>query len=144
MQAVSRASGNGRSFRYVCATYWNRGATICNNGLMADMPVVDAAVRAFFQTEVLRPSIVARALDRVVDIPQRDEHGHAARAARLDAQVARLDRELANLAETDVKATCNASGLLKSSAGGNPTNAAISSNLCNVTVPAASASTRAD
>ena len=28
MQAVSRASSAGRNFRYVCATYWNSGASV--------------------------------------------------------------------------------------------------------------------
>jgi hypothetical protein len=46
MQAVSRVSGHhGRQFRYVCGMYWNRGASICSNGLMARMELADAAVR---------------------------------------------------------------------------------------------------
>jgi len=63
MQAVSRASSAGRNFRYVCSTYWNRGASICANGRMLAMSAADDAVRELLRTEVLRTSVVRRALD---------------------------------------------------------------------------------
>ena len=64
MQAVSRASSAGRNFRYVCGTYWNRGASICSNGRMVDMSLADEAVQQLLATEVLRPAVVDRASRR--------------------------------------------------------------------------------
>lgn len=47
MQAVSRlAKGGGRTFRYCCATYWNRGASVCANGRLTEMQLADHAVHA--------------------------------------------------------------------------------------------------
>src|SRR4029450_894306 len=99
MQAVSRASSGGRIFRSVCATYWNRGSTVCDNGMMADMPVADVAVSDILQAEVLKPRIVERALDLAVETLQHAT-GDESRVSGLERQLARLDRELANLAET--------------------------------------------
>jgi hypothetical protein len=67
MQTVSRASGPGRRFRYICSTYWNRGASVCSNGRMAAMETADAAIRELLATEVLRSTVIERALDLAVD-----------------------------------------------------------------------------
>ncbi len=75
MQAVSRASSAGRNFRYVCATYWNRGASVCANGRMVEMLVADSAVRDLLANEVLRQSIIERALDRALAVIQRTRTG---------------------------------------------------------------------
>jgi site-specific DNA recombinase len=99
MQVVSRASSAGRIYRLVCATYWNRGAAVCRNGLMADMIVTDAAVREKLAAEVLQPRIVSRAVDLVVATIQH-EQGDASPVSRLERQLKGLDVELANLAET--------------------------------------------
>jgi hypothetical protein len=98
MQAVSRPGTDGRRFRYMCGTYWNRGASVCSNGMMAEMPTTDQAIRDLLRGEVLRPRVVEGG-----DRP--DDHdvatGDAGRVdGRLTTQLATLDRELANLAET--------------------------------------------
>jgi len=90
MQAVSCASSDGRIVRYVCGTYWNRGATVCANGLMVDMTIAHQAVCEVLKTEVLRPRIIERALDLAVTAIRRDQQtrrppatlGSRARAAR--------------------------------------------------------------
>jgi site-specific DNA recombinase len=50
IQAVSRASTAGRIFRYICGTYWNRGASACDIGRMADMAVADHECRRSSET----------------------------------------------------------------------------------------------
>jgi len=67
---------------------------------MADMPVADGAVRDLLKAEVLQPQLIARILERAVALWQQNETGHTARTARLESQIAILDAELANLADT--------------------------------------------
>jgi site-specific DNA recombinase len=102
MQAVSRASTTGRLFRYVCASYWNRGASVCANGRMANMETADGAVRELLASEVLQPAVIERALDRAVAMLRTDQQatGRATRRAELTRRLAALDAELANLADT--------------------------------------------
>jgi hypothetical protein len=100
MQAVSRSSTLARTFRYVCATYWNRGSTVCGNGLMAEMPGTDHAVRDFLRTEVLRPHIVGRALELAVQTLMERDSRPGSRVESIQAELSRIERELANLAET--------------------------------------------
>ena len=102
MQAVSRASSAGRNFRYVCATYWNRGASICPNGRMIDMSVADGAVQQLLATEVLRPAVVDRALTRALDLLRTDVDGPGRRET-LERDLAGVEVELRNLAETAAK-----------------------------------------
>jgi hypothetical protein len=100
MQAVSRpAAGGGRRFHYACGAYWNRGATVCSNGLLVALPAADQAVRDLVRGEVLRPGVVERALAGAVTTLQQETQD-GSHVARLTAQLAGLDRELANLAET--------------------------------------------
>ena len=102
MQAVSRASTGGRNFRYVCATYWNRGASICPNGRMVNMPVADGAVQQLLATEVLRPAVVDHALMRALELLRADADGSGRRQA-LTRDLAAVEVELRNLAETAAK-----------------------------------------
>jgi hypothetical protein len=67
--------------------------------MMADMAIADDAIGELLRTEVLQPRIVGRALDLAVAMISR-ERGDGSRVARLQHQLAGLDRELANLAET--------------------------------------------
>ncbi len=102
IQAVSRKSTTGRLFRYICSAYWNRGASVCRNGRMANMETADAAIRELLATEVLRPAVLEKALDRAVAILRTDERARerAGRRAELRRRLAMLDAELVNLAET--------------------------------------------
>ena len=101
MQAVSRASSSGRNFRYVCATYWNRGAAICPNGRMVDMAVADEAVQDLLATEVLRPAVVERALDRALAVIQAG--AGVDRRRPVERHLETVDAELRNLTETAAK-----------------------------------------
>jgi hypothetical protein len=64
------------------------------------MPVADGAVRDLLKAEVLQLQLIARILERAVALWQQNETGHTARTARLESQIAILDAELANLADT--------------------------------------------
>ena len=102
MQAVSRASSAGRNRRYVCATYWNRGASICPNGRMVDMSVADGAVQKLLATDALRPAVVDRALTSALKLLRADADGSGRRQA-LKGDLVAVEAELHNLAETAAK-----------------------------------------
>lgn len=99
MQVVSRASKTGRNFRYICGTYWNRGASICPNGRRVEMSVADAALRELLKAEVLRPSVIEPALERALELLQTDKDDQARRPA-VERALAAVDTQLANLVET--------------------------------------------
>ena len=102
MQAVSRSSTIGRSFRYICSTYWNRGVSVCPNGRTVTMSVADQAVQGLLATEVLQPTRIERALDYAVRQLQCDPREDD-RNARLEERLAAVSVELANLAEVAAK-----------------------------------------
>ena len=102
MQAVSRASSAGRNRRYVCATYWNRGATICSNERMVEMRVADGAIQDLLAKEVLKPAVVERALDRALEFIQTGASG-AGRRHVVERDLEMVDAEFRNLAETAAK-----------------------------------------
>jgi hypothetical protein len=86
-------------FRYACATYWNRGASVCHNGRMARTPVADAAIYRLLATEVLRPAVIERALGVAIDALQTGDD-ITRRRDELRRDLARVETELANLTET--------------------------------------------
>ena len=62
IQAVSRESTkNGRNFRYICSTYWNRGASVCGNGRMVTMEMADAGIRELLRKKCSAGGARARA-----------------------------------------------------------------------------------
>jgi hypothetical protein len=99
MQAVSRLTTRGeRLFRYCCASYWNRGASVCANGRQLDMPTADGAVHELLRKEVLQPAIIERALDLALDtLTDSDD---TRRRDSLERQLRRVESELENLSES--------------------------------------------
>ena len=57
-----------------------RGAAVCGNGMMADMPVTDRRISDLLRTEMLQPRIVGRAVDLALAQVQR-EQGDGSRVA---------------------------------------------------------------
>ena len=98
MQVVSRPSTRGRTFRYICGTYWNCGASICSIGRMVDMPVADAAIRNILASEILRPKVVNRAVDIVLEHLERQNADSPDQAIR--QRLADVEQKLGNLADT--------------------------------------------
>src|SRR5262245_6312324 len=86
---------------YVCGSYWNRGATSCSIGRMLEMAVADQAVKQVLASEVLRPQMVERALDIVLE--RLNVAGAHSRETTLRRQLAEVERRLANLADTAAK-----------------------------------------
>ncbi len=107
MQAISRTSGKAgtrrRRFRYICSTFWNRGATVCSNSRMA-MEIADAEIREVLAREVLRAAVLERALDLAIAElrPPDRARERAHRRAEVTKTLREVERKLGNLAEAVV------------------------------------------
>ena len=80
----------------------NRGATVCGNARLAALPIVDEAVRELLATEVLRPTVLERALDRAVALltDAQDQSRQRTRRLELRKRLDRVNQAVANLTET--------------------------------------------
>ena len=76
---------------YACTSHWKRGPVVCRNGLVGRMDAIDAEVLATLETDILRPSVVERAIRLALDAlkPERQQKAHATLAR--DAERARVE-----------------------------------------------------
>jgi hypothetical protein len=65
--AHTRDHGSKRAKFYGCATHWKRGARVCANGLVARVEAIDAEVIATLADDVLRPTVIDRAIGLALD-----------------------------------------------------------------------------
>jgi site-specific DNA recombinase len=92
----SRIFGGRRVHRYVCATHHYRGKAICANGLELRGEVVESATLAAIEADVLRPSIVERAVQLALDALEADRPDD--RRSALRRELTRTEAELGRLA----------------------------------------------
>jgi hypothetical protein len=84
---------------YVCAFHRERGNAVCQNRLAAPMEAADRAVLDAVERDLLRPHVVAYALERALAMLRPSDDSHRQQQEALRAEVARLQAEAARLAE---------------------------------------------
>src|SRR5215813_11156885 len=62
----SRSHGDHRAFFYGCATYHNRGTSVCTNHLEVPMVATDRAVLASIELYVLHPEVIEAAISEAM------------------------------------------------------------------------------
>jgi hypothetical protein len=82
---------------YGCTSFWKRGATVCGNNLVGRMELLDAEVLATLQDDVLRPTVVERAIAMVLE--DLTPAGHAHHRHALGQELAAVDAECERLAD---------------------------------------------
>ena len=88
----SRSHGKKRVLFYACTSHWKRGPVVCCNGLVGRMDAIDAEVLATLATDILRPSVVERAIRLALDALKKPERQHKAHATLArDAERARVE-----------------------------------------------------
>ena len=89
----SRSHGKQRVLFDACTSHWKRGPVVCCNGLVGRMDAIDAEVLATLETDILRPSVVERAIRLALDAlrPERLQEAHDTLAR--DAERARAECE---------------------------------------------------
>ena len=92
----SRSHGSTRQYRYGCGCNWTRGRRACANAREILMATADTAIRGLIEADVVRPTV----LDRAIDLALAATETPAAATDRrrtCDTAIAALDRELVNL-----------------------------------------------
>ena len=92
---ITRASSYGRQFYYVCASYNDRGPTVCPNGLRLPVARADDTILTKASDFVLDPEVVEGAIvDAVEELrPSRDTI--ETKRAAIDAELRKLEKEQA-------------------------------------------------
>ena len=93
----SRAHGGHRAFFFGCSTYHNRGRAICSNGLEVPMAAANQAVLKTIVHEVLDPAVVARTIEKTLDLLERSHQDEHREQDALESKLRQLDAELGNL-----------------------------------------------
>jgi DNA invertase Pin-like site-specific DNA recombinase len=63
----SRTHGKERVKFYACTSHWKRGPEVCGNGLVGRMDLIDGEILATLRDDILRPSVVERAVALVLE-----------------------------------------------------------------------------
>ena len=90
----SRSHGKQRVLFYACTSHWKRGAVVCRNGLVGRMDTIDAEVLATLEMDILRPSVVERAIRLALDAlrPERQHKKHERLVRQVEQARAECDR----------------------------------------------------
>jgi hypothetical protein len=67
LRVVSRAHGKRRAYFYVCSSSYDRGKSVCPVSQLTPMHALDAAVLDALREDILRPSVLTRAVDLALD-----------------------------------------------------------------------------
>jgi site-specific DNA recombinase len=104
LEVRSRSHGTGhkltRMYFYACSSYYRRGKAICPNKLEVPLEATDAEVIAAVQAEVLSPAFVETVVQRLLTRATAQGPAADARRVALQADRAKVERELARLVET--------------------------------------------
>ena len=95
--AHGREHGDHMVQFYGCTSFWKRGATVCGNNLVGRMDLLDAEVLATLQDDVLRPTVVDRAIALVLE--ELTPTGQAHQRDVLAEQLAKVDAECERLTD---------------------------------------------
>ena len=76
---------------YGCTSYWKRDRAVCASGLVGRTEVIDAEVLATIGDDILRPSVVDRAV--ALALEELQPEANAERQVRLASELAALDAE---------------------------------------------------
>ncbi len=90
----SRSHGHRRAYFYECCTRVQRGPAVCANNLAVPMEAADAAVLDLVEGAVLRPDVVAAAIDEALARIQPDPAQQDSERQRLQTELERVEAEL--------------------------------------------------
>ena len=95
--AHSRSHGGQRVHFYGCTTFWKNGREIAANNLAGRMDAIDGEVLATLRDDILRPSVVERAI--ALALEELTPASHERTRDELDAEIRGLVDEGQRLAE---------------------------------------------
>jgi site-specific DNA recombinase len=92
LKVISRDHGNGRKRFYGCASYHDRGRTVCSNRTYAPMEDADRIVIEALIDDVLDRTMIAEAIDEALGLIQGEGHSEIS-ASRIAKELQRLEHE---------------------------------------------------
>jgi hypothetical protein len=95
--ARGRRYGAKRGYFYTCGSFWIRGS--CSNDLEIPREMADKAVLDLLEHELLTPDVIAAAIAKLIEAEAEPQETAKAKRRRLEAAIAKLDAELARLAD---------------------------------------------
>jgi site-specific DNA recombinase len=111
LKVRTREHGRTRAKFYGCASYHDRGTTVCTNGRDLPMADGDGIVIETLLDDVLSPDILDDAIDGAIELVQGDGADVAGRLERVEQDLEQVERERARLVAA-VAAGGELSGLL--------------------------------
>jgi DNA invertase Pin-like site-specific DNA recombinase len=93
----SRSHGRKRAYYYVCRAKLDKGS-VCDNGMWLPLPITDSAILGYLEGVLLHPDVIAEALRRLMQ-PDPTAEPPDQQRARLQRDLAQVERELANFSE---------------------------------------------
>jgi DNA invertase Pin-like site-specific DNA recombinase len=93
----SRSHGRKRAYFYQCRAALEKGS-VCDNRMALPLPVTDSAILGYLEGVLLHPDVVAEAIRRLAE-PDPTVEPPEERRARLQRELAQVERELANFTE---------------------------------------------
>src|SRR5439155_2589430 len=107
-------NGNRRTVpHYACLDHKRRGDSVCTNGVVLPQAILDRAILKAI-TEALRPEVIARAVEKPLAKLAYARSHHASRRARVEAELADVQRKLDRLVDALVDGTVAATDEIKS------------------------------
>jgi hypothetical protein len=91
----SRTHGKHLARFYGCTSYWERGANVCGNRLVGRMEAIDAEVLATLKDDILRPTVVERAVS--LALAELNPERERTEQAHVSAELAEIDAECRKL-----------------------------------------------
>jgi site-specific DNA recombinase len=93
----SRSHGRKRAFYYVCRAKLDKGS-VCDNTMALPLPITDSTILGYLEGILLHPDVIAEAIRRLTQ-PDPTAEPPEQQRARLQRDLAQVERELANFTE---------------------------------------------
>lgn len=96
---ASRDMKKRRRHVYACSNNRFRGSTVCANNLWAPLETADREILGAIGRDLLRSEVVSAALTQALETLRPSTEANSRRRATLEAELGRLDQEIARLTE---------------------------------------------
>jgi site-specific DNA recombinase len=113
IKAGSRKHGTALRSVYLCGYHHDRGVAVCGNAVARPIEEIDGRIIEWVQTNILQEGVVKRVIAEVRRRIEKQAKTHGGDVDRLDAQIAKLRKEVRNLSEAIAMANVSLPSLVE-------------------------------